>query len=398
VDKTRCPNCGSFGGCHAFYEVMGVPTNSCLLIEDRARALDFPTGDIVLAVCNGCGFIFNTTWDSERTVYSDQYEETQGFSPTFNAFDRAIAAELINTYNIRGKTVLEIGCGKGEFLNRICEIGANRGIGYDPSFVPARQRSEQDIRFVREFFTEGANEVAPDLLCCKMTLEHIGQTQRFLASVRSVANRKDSIIFFQVPDVCRILREGAFWDVYYEHCSYFSTTSLRRLFIGTGFAVRRIWTGYGGQYLMIVTSPEEHGSDLTPDDEDGIGAIIRLCGSFAAAVTRKRAAWRSRLCNWGAIGQRTVLWGSGSKAVAFLTTLGVRDEIEHVVDINPYRVGKFLPGTGQRIVAPAFLREYRPDNVVIMNPIYLREVEHELARQRCEAKVYTILDYEAEHA
>ena len=76
----------------------------------------------------------------------------------------------------------------------------------------------------------------------------------------------------------------------------------------------------------------------------------------------------------------------------------MRDEIEHVVDINPYRVGKFLPGTGQRIVAPAFLREYRPDNVVIMNPIYLREVEHELARQRCEASVYTILDYEAEHA
>jgi len=205
VDKTRCPNCGSFGGCHPFYEVIGVPTNSCLLIEDRARALDFPTGDIVLAVCNECGFIFNTTWDSERTVYSDQYEETQGFSPTFNAFNRAIAADLINTYNIRGKTVLEIGCGKGEFLNLICEIGANRGIGYDPSFVPARQRSEQDIRFVREFFTEGANEVAPDLLCCKMTLEHIGQTQRFLASVRSVANRKDSVIFFQVPDVGRIL-------------------------------------------------------------------------------------------------------------------------------------------------------------------------------------------------
>jgi hypothetical protein len=83
--------------------------------------------------------------------------------------------------------------------------------------------------------------------------------------------------------------------------------------------------------------------------------------------------------------------------VAFLTTLGVHDEVEHAVDINPYRVGRFLPGTGQKIVAPAFLREYRPDNVVIMNPVYLREVEQELARQHCEPKVYTILDFEAEH-
>jgi len=398
LEKIICPNCRSEGCCHPFYEVVRVPTNSCLLVEDRARALDFPTGDIVLALCRGCGFIFNAAWDSERTVYSDQYEETQGFSPTFNTFNRAIAEELVSSYDIRGKTVLEIGCGKGEFLSLICKHGGNRGIGYDPSFVPARQRSEQDIRFVREFFTEDTNEVAPDLLCCKMTLEHIGQTHRFLASVRSVANRKGSVIFFQVPDVGRILKEGAFWDVYYEHCSYFSATSLKHLFTGTDFSVERIWTGYDGQYLMIVTSPAEHGSDVTPRDEDGVAAIIRMSGSFADAAARSRAAWLNRLRNWAATGQRTVLWGSGSKAVAFLTTLGVHDEIEHVVDINPYRVGKFLPGTGQRIVAPAFLGEYRPDKVVIMNPIYRDEVGRELARQGCEPRVYTILDLETEPA
>jgi Methyltransferase domain/C-methyltransferase C-terminal domain len=398
VDKMICPNCRSSGDCHPFYEVLGVPTNSCLLVQDRAQALNFPTGDVVLAVCGGCGFIFNAAWDPQRTIYSDQYEETQGFSPTFNTFNRAIAEELVSSYDIRGKTVLEIGCGKGEFLSLICKLGGNRGIGYDPSFVPARQRSEQDVRFVREFFTENTNEIAPDLLCCKMTLEHIGQTHRFLGSVRSVANRKDSVVFFQVPDVDRILKEGAFWDVYYEHCSYFSATSLKHLFTGTGFAVRRIWTGYDGQYLMIVTSPAERGSDLAPSDAGGVAAIIRLCGSFAAMVARSRAAWLSRLRSWAATGQRTVLWGSGSKAVAFLTTLGVHDEIEHVVDINPYRVGKFLPSTGQRIVAPAFLREYRPDNVVIMNPVYFREVGQELARQRCEPRVHTILDLETEPA
>ena len=201
-----------------------------------------------------------------------------------------------------------------------------------------------------------------------------------------------------MPDVDRILKEGAFWDVYYEHCSYFSATSLKRLFLRTGFVVERVWTGYGGQYLMILASPAEHGSDVAGDAEEGGAAIIDMCSSFTAATAHSRAAWLSRLRNWAAAGRRTVLWGSGSKAVAFLTTLGVRDEVEHVVDINPYRVGKFLPGTGQRIVAPAFLREYRPDNVVIMNPVYLREVEQELARQGCEPSVYTILDYEVEHA
>jgi len=186
--------------------VLSVPTNSCLLVEDRARALRFPTGDIVLAVCRRCGFIFNTAWNSERTVYSDLYEETQGFSPTFNVFNRGIAEELVTSYDIRDKTVLEIGCGKGEFLNLICRLGGNRGIGYDPSFVPARQSTDQDLRFVREFFSENTKEAAPDLLCCKMTLEHIKDTYRFLTSIRAVANRKDSIVFFQVPDVSRILK------------------------------------------------------------------------------------------------------------------------------------------------------------------------------------------------
>jgi len=398
VAETMCPNCNSRGCCHPFYEVRGVPTNSCLLIEDRARALGFPTGDIVLAVCHGCGFIFNAAWDVQYTIYSGQYEETQGFSPTFNRFSRVLAEELISSYDIRGKIVLEIGCGKGEFLSLICELGGNRGIGYDPSFVPDRQRSGQDIRFVRKFFTEDTSETAPDLLCCKMTLEHIGETNRFLRSVRSVANRKDSVVFFQVPDVDRILKEGAFWDVYYEHCSYFSATSLRHLFTGTGFTVQRVWTGYDGQYLMILTSPAEHGSDIKSSDTDDVTAIVRMSGSFAAAVTRSRAAWLIRLRDWAAAGRRTVLWGSGSKAVAFLTTPVVHDEIEHVVDINPYRVGKFLPVTGQRIVSPAFLRDYRPDNVIIMNPIYRAEIERELARQRCEPNIYTVLNVETEPA
>jgi len=395
LDNTICPNCRA-GYCHPFYEVLGVPTNSCLLIDDRAGALNFPTGDVVLAICGGCGFIFNAAWDPLRTIYSYQYEETQGFSPTFNAFNRTIAEELVSRYDVRGKTVLEIGCGKGEFLSLICKLGDNRGIGYDPSFVPDRQHSDQNVRFMREFFTENTNEAAPNLLCCKMTLEHIGQTHQFLTSVRSVANREDAVIFFQVPDVGRILQEGAFWDIYYEHCSYFSYLSLKHLFTGTGFAVERIWTGYGGQYLMIVASPAEHGSDIAAGDKDDVAAIVRMSASFVAAAARSRAVWLSRLRSWAGAGQRTVLWGSGSKAVAFLTTLGVRDEVEHAVDINPYRVGKFLPSTGQRIVAPAFLREYRPDNVVIMNPIYRDEVKRELASQRCDPRVYTILDLEPE--
>jgi SAM-dependent methyltransferase len=394
VTPTSCPNCRAADCCHPFYEARAVPTNSCLLVEDREAALRFPTADIVLAACRQCGFIFNAAFDPARTIYSDRYEETQGFSATFNAFNHSLAEELIEAYDIRGKTVLEIGCGKGEFLSLICALGGNRGIGYDPSFVPARQRLDQNVRFMREFFTEETNEIAPDLLCCKMTLEHISQTGRFLEIVRAAAKREDTVVFFQVPEVGRILQEGAFWDVYYEHCSYFSAVSLDRLFAGAGFAVERIWTGYDDQYLMIVARPAAGGADHVADAGD-VAAILRACDCFAETVARRRAAWRRRLRDWAAAGCRTVLWGSGSKAVAFLTSLGVRDEVAYAVDINPYRVDKFLPGTGQRIVAPDFLRDYRPDRVVILNPVYRDEIARELARQHCAPQIYTILEAES---
>ena len=59
-------------------------------------------------------------------------------------------------------------------------------------------------------------------------------------------------------------------------------------------------------------------------------------------------------------GKTVALWGSGSKAVSYLTTLGVTDEVQAVVDINPHKHGKFLAGTGHEIVAPEALRQLRP--------------------------------------
>ena len=73
-----------------------------------------------------------------------------------------------------------------------------------------------------------------------------------------------------------------------------------------------------------------------------------------------------------------MLWGSGSKGVAFLNTLAGAELIEYVVDINPYKHGKFMAGTGQEIVAPERLRDYRPDVVIAMNPIYLNEIQRSL--------------------
>ncbi|MDL5502559.1 MAG: class I SAM-dependent methyltransferase, partial [Candidatus Methanoperedens sp.] len=109
-----------------------------------------------------------------------------------------------------------------------------------------------------------------DFLCCRMTLEHIYETADFIRTVKqSIEDKPDSIVFFQVPDVRRILKDMAFWDIYYEHCSYFSPGSLARLFRNNGFEVIDLWVDYDDQYIMLGARLGNGGTlNLFPAEED----------------------------------------------------------------------------------------------------------------------------------
>jgi len=391
-----CPNCGS-SDTHLFYTVSSIPTNSCLLVASRKEALGFQTGDIQLTFCRGCTFIFNASFALDNTIYSELYEETQAYSPTFNAFHQRLAEELINRYGIRGKSIIEIGCGKGEFLSLLCQLGGNQGIGYDPSFVPERFVPDPNIRFIRDFFSEETEVSPPDLLCCKMTLEHIPQTRRFIRAVRRVVSiERGTIVFFQVPNAEYILQDRAFWDVYYEHCSYFTRASLASLFCQNGFEILRLSTSYDDQYLAVEARPTEAQS-MKARAATSISQVSELAtavAAFSQDAQSAAATWLTWLRKEPSRRERPVLWGSGSKAIAFLSTLGIRDEIRYAVDINPFRQGKFIPGTGQAIVAPSFLREYRPTAVIAMNPIYIREINEEMSRLSCVAPLYSVTQHD----
>ncbi|MFQ5750203.1 MAG: class I SAM-dependent methyltransferase, partial [Planctomycetota bacterium] len=362
------------------------------LLPTRREAVDFPTGEIALAHCRACGFLFNAAFDPSRLEYSARYEETQGYSPTFRSWHEKLARDLIERYGLRRKKVVEIGCGKGEFLTLLCELGENEGTGFDPAYVPERNQSpaRERVRFIRDFYSERYGDEQGDFLCCKMTLEHIQPAADFIRTVRrSLGEGGKTLVLFQVPDVERILEEIAFWDVYYEHCSYYSLGSLARLFRRSGFHVRGLAREFDGQYLMIEALPGNGTPSPPVPGEDDAARIGELVARFARLLPGRLTAWRKRLAEFRSHDRRMVVWGSGSKGVSFLTTLGIREEVEFVVDINPHRQGNFMAGTGQEIVAPGFLQEYRPDVVVIMNPVYREEIAAELRRQDLRPEILT---------
>lgn len=388
----RCPSCGH-GALLPFHETDNVPAHSCLLMPGRAEAIAYPRGAIRLAFCPRCGMITNVCFDARLHEYSPRYEETQHFSARFRQFARSLAGRLVGDYDLRDKDILEIGCGKGQFLATLCEMGENRGIGIDPAAAAERVDTDASsrVRFIRDLYSPKYSHLSADLICCRHTLEHIQPVRDFVRTIRqSIDGRPETLVFFEVPDVTRVLRERAFWDIYYEHCSYFSLGSLVGLFRGCRFEVLEARRDFDDQYVWIMARPCRQEPLPCPDAASDLEQLRRDVHQFKDGCPAQIQQWRQRIQTLAADGRRPVAWGGGSKCVSFLTTLDIGDAIEYVVDINPYKQGEYLPGTGQKVVAPEFLKQYRPEAVVVMNPIYRGEIRRCLETLGIEAELIPV--------
>lgn len=387
-----CPNCRQTK-MSVFYEVENVPAHSVLQMRTREQARTYPKGTIRLAYCANCGFISNVAFDPSLHDYSPEYEGTQSYSPTFNKFNRELAQRLVDTYDLHDKTVIEIGCGHGEFLILLSELGPNYGVGFDPAYIDERIQhpAKERIQFIQDFYSEKYTAVHGDFLVCKMTLEHIPDTADFLATVRrSIGDRIGTRVFFQIPNASYVLRDIAYWDIYYEHCSYFSKASLAALFMQTGFEIVDIFTGYNDQYLMIEATAGHPNSSFKQSLVPLVDETAQDVAHFSSLIGKRLDSWRALIDQLNESQQKMVIWGSGSKGVTFLSTLKISAEIEYIVDINPNRWGTFMAGSGHEIVGPSFLQEYEPDVVIVMNPIYVPEIEAQLRELNLSPQVMSV--------
>jgi SAM-dependent methyltransferase len=310
--------------------------------------------------------------------YSAPYDATQMMSPSFREYAHGIAKYLVEKYDLHSRRIIDIGCGDAAFLQLVCELGDNTGIGFDPGWrEDVHGKTPKAVTIIPDQYSERYSGYQGDLICCRHVLEHIHDPKLFLHDLGNLTHIAVPVFFFEVPNVSWSLRALAFWDIYYEHCMYFSRASLSHLFAHSEFSVLEVREGFGGQYVWIESlfrgSRQSRGFEL--DVSEGVQKLAREVDDFSKNYRRmidRLALATKALTEQG----RVVLWGAGAKAVAFLNLLGIMpDQIEVVVDVNPRKRGTFVSCTGQEVVPPASLLEYKPDVILVMNPEYLSEIK-----------------------
>ncbi|NBF01465.1 methyltransferase domain-containing protein [Pseudomonas sp. Fl5BN2] len=336
---------------HELYRVADLPVLQNRTFADAQSARASASADIVLVQDLQSGLIFNQAFDADKLSYDSDYQNEQAHSAQFQRHLKDV--EGIIARHFKGRELIEVGCGKGYFLELL------RTEGYAVTGIdPAYEGTNPEV--IKAPFTRGLG-LAAEAIVLRHVLEHIADPQAFLAEIAD-ANQGGQI-YIEVPCFDWILEHRAWFDVFYEHVNYFRLEDLQRMF-GTVHEAGHL---FGGQYLYVVADLGSLQSALPAPVRP-----LQMPADFTASIECAKRIIQS------APQTAAGIWGASSKGVIyslFLQRAGVA--VDQVVDINPAKQGRYLPLSGMRVSSPQEAMEALPvgANLFVMNSNYLEEIK-----------------------
>lgn len=344
-----------------------------LRFENMPRAAQFmpdeasvgsETGcDLEIFQCAGCGLV---QLGGGPVPYYREVVRAAAISQEMTAFREAQFSSFVRRFSLKGRRIVEIGCGRGEYLSILQRTGVH-AYGLEYSERSLGECVSGGLEVSRGFLESPDDRLdhAPfQAFFILSFLEHVPDPNALLGGVRNNL-ADDGVGIVEVPNFDMILRKRLFSEFIGDHLFYFTADTLAATLSRCGFEViecAAVWHDYILSAVVRRRSP----LDLT----DFFGQQARIKSNVDQYVNRIKAE-RGKLA----------VWGAGHQALAVISLLGLADRIEYVVDSAKFKQGRFTPATHLRIVAPDALEDDPVDAVIVMSASYSDEVAA-LIRQR----------------
>jgi hypothetical protein len=336
------------------YQAKQLPVFQNRMFHSEQAARDCARGDVVLVQDLETGLIFNQAFNPELMQYDADYQNEQGESAIFQQHLKNVSDLVVKHF--RGDSLIEVGCGKGRFLELLESMGFAI-TGLDPTYEGSNPA------VIKEYFSAQTG-LRADGIILRHVLEHVQDPVAFLSNIRDANG--GGRIYIEVPCFDWIMAHRTWVDIFYEHVNYFRLSDFSRMF----GVVHEAGHTFGGQYLYAVADLATIKSPVyNPSDE------VVFPGDFLAPIDRY--VNRAKKQSAGHESPVTV-WGGASKGVIFsLFMQRAGAKIDLVVDINPAKQGKYLAATGLRVQSPedAMSRLAPGADLFVMNSNYLKEIQ-----------------------
>lgn len=323
-------------------------------LPDNHTVKDDKGIDIEVCQCKFCGLV---QLNSEPVPYYKEVIRSSGFSEEMGRFRHLQFREFVTGHSLENKKIIEIGCGKGEYLTTMRQY-CNGAYGMEYADASVQACKEQGLKAFKGFVDSASLELegAPyDAFFMMNFLEHLPDPNSVLRGIYN--NLGDEAYgLLEVPNFDMVLDKKIFSDFSTEHLFYFTKNTLRKILETNGFdvvSIKVIW------YENIISAIIRKQRRLAIDDFINQKEILR-------------ASVENYLSRYGS--NSVAIWGAGHQSLATISLLGLKDKIRYVVDSAAFKQGKFTPATHLPIYAPEKLVSEPVEAVIVIATSYSDEV------------------------
>lgn len=310
--------------------------------------------DLDIRQCAGCGTVQLT---NDPVPYHREVIRASAFSEEMHAFRKSQFRDFIARYSLAGKKIIEVGCGRGEFMKIMNECGAN-AYGLESSEDSVRSCIEDGLRAIRGY-VDSADWKAPGApfhaFYVLNFLEHMPDPNSALTGICN-SLRDGAVGLVEVPNFDMILRTRLFSEFISDHLFYFTRDTLNFLLSLNGFEIVEtceVWHDY-----VISSVVRKRRKPNVADFGAGLARVRGEIEAFVASYGRGRVA----------------IWGAGHQALTMIAMAGLAGKIRYVVDSAPFKQGHYTPATHIPIVSPEALESDPVEAIIIMAASYSDEV------------------------